>query len=83
MDSDEAELGIQIERFNMQGVQSRGLYEGGGLERAKASQARECAKVTRAWPRTSSLLERIAKSWDHHAQEEDERARHDEIRFEA
>jgi hypothetical protein len=38
---------------------------------------------TRAWPRMSSMLERIGQSWDRHAQEEDERARHDEMRFEA
>jgi len=81
--SQEVELGIEIERFNMQGVQSRGLYEGGGRERAKASQTREWAKTTRVWPRTSSMLERIGQSWDRHAQEEDERARHDEMRFEA
>ncbi|PYX07487.1 MAG: hypothetical protein DMG88_14560 [Acidobacteria bacterium] len=83
MASGHAEQGIEIERFNMQGVQSRGIYEGGGRERAKASQEREWAKATRVWPRTSSMLERIARSWDRHAQEEDERARHDEMRFEA
>ena len=81
--SQEVELGIEIERFNMQGVQSRGLYEGGGRERAEASQTRNWGKITRAWPRTSSMLERIGQSWDRHAQEEDERARHDEMRFEA
>jgi len=83
MASDEVELGIQIERFNMEGVQTRGLYEGGGRERAKAIQAREWAKIANAWPRTRSMLERIAQSWDRHAQEQDERARHDEMRFEA
>jgi hypothetical protein len=83
MASEQAELGIQIERFNMQGVQSRGIYEGGGRERTKASEVKEWAKATRPWPRTSSMLERIGQSWDREAQEEDERARHDEMRFEA
>lgn len=44
MASDEAELGIQVERFNMRGAQFRGMFEGGGQERALASRVREWAK---------------------------------------
>jgi hypothetical protein len=82
IESDHAELGITIEHFNSRGVQTRAMYEGGGRERALAEQARQWAKAARGWPRTSSMLNDIAKSWDRHAEDEDERARHDEMRFE-
>jgi hypothetical protein len=82
MASNEAELGIEVERFNMRGVQTRAMYEGGGRERGTAQQSREWAKATRAWPRTTAMLERIAQSWEEYAQREDERAKQDEMRFE-
>jgi hypothetical protein len=82
MESDHLELGINVERFNSRGVQTRAIYEGGGRERINAEQARNWARATRSWPRTSSMLEDIAKSWDRHAHDEDERARHDEMLFE-
>lgn len=69
--SDELDRGIQIERFNMRGVYSKDPYDGGGAERALAEQARQWANVVTAWPRTSEMLSRVAKHWEHHAQRED------------
>ena len=83
MDSKEMELGIQIERFNMRGVQARALYGGGGPEREMAERAKHWANVTRAWPRTSAMLEAIAASWESTARNQDERARQDRMRYES
>lgn len=81
LSSAQFELGIEVERFNMRGPQTRAMYEGGNQERALAQQIREWATAARAWPRTSGMLERIAQSWDEHGAREDERARQDEIKY--
>ena len=78
--SKELELGIEIERFNMRGVQVRAMYGGGAPERTLAEEARQSARMTRTWPRTNAVLERIADSWDKTAEREDERARQDKLR---
>jgi hypothetical protein len=80
--SDHLELGISIARFNMRGGFMKAMYEGGGQERAIAQQARTWAKAMSGWPRTLAMLLEISRSWDRHAQREDERARQDELRFE-
>ncbi len=79
--SPRVEQGIAIERFNMRGTTVRGPFEGGDQERALASTIREWSKSTVAWPRTSRLLEEMAKDWENHARAEDVRARQDELRF--
>jgi hypothetical protein len=81
--SKEMELGIQIERVNMRGVHSRALYGGGEPEREIAEQMRQWARLTRPWPRTTAMLERLAKSWEDDAEREDARARQDKMRFES
>ena len=81
--SEHTELGIQVQRFNSRGVQARAMYEGGDRERALATEARDWSKATRQWPRTSAMLNQIAEAWERDAQHEDERARHDEMRFES
>lgn len=80
--SNELELGIEVERFNMRGAHARAMYGGGEPERAIAAEVREWAKKTQAWPRTKSMLERIAQSWEMHAQQQDERANQDKMRYE-
>jgi len=80
--SPKVELGIQIERFNMRGVTTRGPYDGGDQERSLAIEVRRWSKVCSSWPRTAKLLEEIAKNWERHAEQEDSRARQDEMRFE-
>ncbi|WP_424139988.1 hypothetical protein [Roseomonas chloroacetimidivorans] len=73
--SDDLETGIRIERFNMRGVHSRGLYEGGDQERRLAAESEEWADVCTAWPRTSAMLTAIAATWQEDARREDVRAR--------
>jgi hypothetical protein len=79
--SPRVEHGIAIERFNMRGVTMRGPFEGGGQERTLAATTREWSRLTVNWPRTSKLLEEMAKDWERHAEAEDVRAKQDELRF--
>ena len=68
------ETGIDTERFNMAGrPHARDLYGGGSRERGIAEEFRDWSKKTRAWPRTSAMLERIAESWDRFAAMQDRR----------
>lgn len=71
--SDAIDHGMEIERFNMRGVHWRGIGEGGGQERALAATYRTWAEQTSS-PRTTALLERIARGWDADADREDIRA---------
>ncbi len=77
------ETGIDVERFNMRGVTTRAMYEGGDQERSIAGEIRGWAAKVDAWPRTKALLLRMAESWERHAEYEDERAKQDELRFES
>lgn len=72
--SERLEQGIAIERFNMRGVYSNGIYDGGDEEQRFASQYREWAAACVAWPRMSGMLEHIAADWDGHAGYEDNQA---------
>jgi hypothetical protein len=80
--SDAVEEGIRVERFNMRGVVSKAVFEGGGEERAMAEQARNWATIVARWPRTSAMLRRIARMWDAEGNREDQRARQDQMRRE-
>jgi len=74
------ERGIATERFNMRGVFMKSLFEGGGQERELAATYREWKDLAAAWPRTSTLLENIARRWDSNAEDSDLRARQDMMR---
>jgi hypothetical protein len=78
--SDEVERGVFTERFNMRGMYSKSLYEGGLQERALAQKNRHWASLCAQWPRTSAMLSRIAQDWDMQAKQEDDRARQDMMR---
>lgn len=78
--SEDIERGVMTERFNMRGVFSKSLYEGGTQEREIAQRYRQWSKASVAFPATASLLERIAESYDHDAAREDERAELDKLR---
>lgn len=71
--SDVLDHGIEVERFNMRGVHWRGIGEGGHQERALAATYRGWAEQTSS-PRTTEMLERIARCWDANADREDIRA---------
>jgi hypothetical protein len=76
--SEQIETGIVVSRFNQRGVFSKGMYDGGNQERAFAVQYRSWADITRGWPRTSSLLRRIAEDWDRSAARADSEAELDQ-----
>lgn len=65
--SDDVERAVQIERFNMRGVHSRGMYQGGNEERDFARAAYDAAQSVIAWPRTSAMLRAIGKMWEEDA----------------
>jgi hypothetical protein len=69
--SDQIERGIGISRFNMRGVSSRAMYEGGGQERTIAAQYRTWAEASISWPRTCAMLRRIAENWERTAEQAD------------
>ena len=71
MQSVELERGIQGERYNMRGVYSKAIFEGGDKERELAEKYRRFAAIAVTWPRTSALLAAIAKSWERDAERED------------
>lgn len=77
--SESIETGIEIERFNMRGVYSKALGEGGRQERELASTYRQWAKKS-ASLRTAMMLERIANKWDEDAKRADIRAEQDKLK---
>jgi hypothetical protein len=80
LQSDALERGIKLGRYNMRGVHSKQLYEGGDQERALALSNRKNAELAAAWPRTSAMLAAIAKSWEGEAQREDTEAAQRKLR---
>lgn len=76
----EIEKGMLIERFNMRGVHSRTMFEGGNQERILARQYRGWAEISRArWPGMARVLEMRAQHWEEHAQREDVRAEQEKL----
>lgn len=82
MNNRNIETGILIAVHNSRGVTSRALFDGGGQERGIAHRYRTWADTLKLdWPRTSSLLEKIARSFDDDAQKHDENAEHTDWEF--
>jgi hypothetical protein len=80
LESPEIESGITTERFNMRGVVTKALFEGGVQERDIAKTYRKWLDQRREYPRTAALLDAIAISWDKEGEREDMRARQDKLR---
>ena len=80
--SPKVENGMIIERFNMRGVYTKAMFEGGRQERELAQQARDWARARSAFPRTKAMLNSIAKRWDAEAKSADEQADRDKLRLE-
>jgi alpha/beta superfamily hydrolase len=74
------ESGIRTERFNMRGVVTKAMFEGGDQERELARKHRRWLESRRQYPRTAALLDQIARSWDDDAKFEDTRAQQDKLR---
>jgi len=77
MKNEDIELGIRIALHNQRGVTSRGMLDGGALERGIAANYKKWADELRfEWPQTASLLDRIAASFEDTARHFDENAEH-------
>ena len=73
--SDDLEHGLEVGAYNRRGVTTRGMRDGGQLERNEAEHYRNYArKAAIEWPRTAAVLERIASYYDTEAKTHDERA---------
>ena len=80
--SNKLEHGIEIEQFNSRGVVSKALFEGGTQERDLAAKWLSWAeKIDIRWIRTKVMLERIAASWDAHADAEDQLTEKEKLRY--
>lgn len=67
--------GFLIGVYNRRGVTSRGMLDGGGLERALASDYRKWSRACALeWPKTAALLEKLAKDYETEARRHDDRA---------
>jgi hypothetical protein len=80
LESKEVEQGIQVEKYNMRGVVTKGVYDGGAQEHALADIARGWARMCAAWPRTAALLIGMAEMWEAEEKQEDTRARLQKMR---
>lgn len=79
--SGDIEHGLSIERFNMRGVYSKSLGEGGAQERGLAEQSKGWAKAMPSSPRTAAMLMRISESWLREAERADISGEKDAIRW--
>jgi hypothetical protein len=83
MASPELEKGLMIERYNMRGVYSKSMFEGGKQERDLAEQYRRWkSSLPPGTHRTAAMLEAIAAHWDEDAKRADEAAARDRLLFE-
>jgi hypothetical protein len=73
--SRDLERGLEVEVYNSRGVTTRGLTDGGAQERELAQRYhRHAQQVHNRWPRTASLLRRIAEAFEADARREDHEA---------
>jgi hypothetical protein len=80
-DVPDIDRGLMIERHNMRGAFWRERGKGGSQERELAEENRRWARTVEGdWPRTASVLEAIAESWEQDARREDVRQAQDELR---
>ena len=69
-------IGFKIGKFNLRGVTTRSMHEGGEQEHRLAGKFREDAEKCRnIWPFTARLLRQIADDYESQAVDEDRRAR--------
>lgn len=70
------EHGFEIGAFNRRGVTSRGVFDGGALERQEAAKYRAWAATTASrWRRTTRILRNLAETFERDARREDDEAR--------
>ena len=81
LSSDKVEQAARIERFNMRGVFTKAIGEGGQQERALADQAKNWARAMPEFPRTTSMLSAIAEMWFREGEAADARAAKEALRW--
>ncbi len=77
------EQGFSIATYNRRGTISKSMWEGGIQERSLAENYFEISKelAKKKYRRTSLIYERIGKSYEHKAQNEDDRAKEMESEY--
>lgn len=79
--SEEVELGVAVERFNMRGVYSKAIGEGGQQELALAKQYQDWAAMMPDSPRTAAMLMGVEEKWLREAQRADQFAAKEALRW--
>lgn len=73
LDSDEIDRGLRTEKYNMRGVTSRGLTDGGQKEFELADEFEQQASlVADKWPRTAAMLRSLAEGYRSEGRSQDE-----------
>lgn len=80
--SDELDNGFRVEVYNKRGVVTKSPFEGGQQERVLAKQFRQYADrwITR-YPRTASILIKIADGYENEARREDQEAERRDLEY--
>jgi hypothetical protein len=81
LSSDEVEDAVRNERFNMRGVYSKAMGEGGQQERVLAEQAKGWARAMPEFPRTANMLFAIAEMWLREGERADATAAKEALRW--
>jgi hypothetical protein len=64
--------GLSMGRYNLRGVTTRGVYEGGEQEHVLARRYREYAvRLQARWPRTAAMLRDLASTYESEALQHD------------
>ncbi len=75
IDSTEIEKGLGTQIFNSLGVTSRGMLDGGEIERDKAALYNEqAARFVDRWPKIAQILREAAEGFERMARDRDEDA---------
>ena len=74
LNNDEIDGGYHTAVHNRLGATSRGITEGGTIERDLASKYRDISQRYRNWPRTAAIFEGLASSYEGIGDEVDQRA---------
>ena len=81
LSSEEVERGLAVERFNMRGVYSKAIGEGGQQERTLAKQCQNWATAMPGSPRTSAILMGMAENWLREAERAEQSAAKEALRW--
>lgn len=81
LSSDRLERGLSLGRINLRGVYSKASGEGGAQERELAAECLRWAYTMPKFPRTATMLRRIAENWTRYAEQADTEAAKEALRW--